>query len=174
MWEGPVPWVTGPLVVRERSDRDVGLRVYIDTSVIWGCVDAQFRGPSRRLIERAERGEVTLVVSEATLQELERAPKAVRDVFGAIGAENVEVTEPADAVGELAEHYIQAGILTEESLDEAEHIAAATVAGVSVLASWNFRHMVNFRRIQRYNDVNRDAGYAPLDIRCPRALENEE
>ena len=24
--------------------------------------------------------------------------------------------------------------------------------------SWNFRHMVNFWRIQRYNDVNRDAG----------------
>ena len=63
--------MTAPLVVRERSGRDVKLRVYIDTSVIGGCVDEQFRGPSRRLIERAERGEVTLVVSEATLRELE-------------------------------------------------------------------------------------------------------
>ena len=34
--------------------------------------------------------------------------------------------------------------------------------------------MVIFRRIQRYNDVNREAGYAPLDIRSPRELENEE
>ena len=31
MWAGLVPWVTGPLVVRERSGRDVQLRVYIDT-----------------------------------------------------------------------------------------------------------------------------------------------
>ena len=43
-----------------------------------------------------------------------------------------------------------------------------------MLASWNFRHMVNFRRIQRYNDVNHDAGYAPLDIRSPMELEHEE
>ena len=35
-------------------------------------------------------------------------------------------------------------------------------------------HVVNFRRIKRYNDVNREAGYAPLDIRSPRELENEE
>ena len=38
-----------------------------------------------------------------------------------------------------------------ELIQDAEHIAAATVAGVSVLSSWNFRHMVNFWRIQRYN-----------------------
>lgn len=100
MWEGPVPCVSGPLVVRERSGRDVKLRVYIDTSVIGGCVDEEFSGPSRRLIERAERGEVTLVVSEATLRELERAPKAVRDVFDAIGAEKAQCpAEPPPSAG---------------------------------------------------------------------------
>ena len=30
------------------------------------------------------------------------------------------------------------------------------------------------RGIQCYNAVNRDAGYAPIDIRRPRELENEE
>ena len=48
------------------------------------------------------------------------------------------------------------------------------VAGVSVLSSWNFRHMVNFWRIQRYSEVNLQWGYVPLDIRSPRELENEE
>ena len=52
--------------------------------------------------------------------------------------------------------------------------AAATVAGVSVLSSWNFRHMVNFWRIQRYSEVNLQWGYVPLDIRSPKELENEE
>ena len=33
------------------------LRVYIDTSVIGGCLDEEFEGPSRRLIERCARGE---------------------------------------------------------------------------------------------------------------------
>ena len=38
----------------------------------------------------------------------------------------------------------RAGVLTEKSPDDAEHVAAATVAGVSMLASWNFRHMANY------------------------------
>ena len=174
MWEGPIPWVTGPLVVRERSGRDVKLRVYIDTSVIGGCVDEQFRGPSRRLIERAERGEVTLVVSEVTTRELERAPRAVREVLGTLGDLTEVVAATTEEVSILANRYIQSGALTEKSRRDAEHIAAATVAGVRMLASWNFRHMVNFRRIKRYNDVNREAGYAPLDIRSPKELENED
>ena len=64
--------------------------------------------------------------------------------------------------------FPQSGALTEKLRRDAEHIAAATVVGVSVVAIWNFR------RIQRYNDVNRDAGYAPLDIRNPMELENDE
>ena len=56
-------------VVRERK-----LRVYADTSVIGGCEDEEFRGPSRKLIDQCAAGEVTLVVSAVTLEELEGAP----------------------------------------------------------------------------------------------------
>ena len=52
--------------------------------------------------------------------------------------------------------------------------AAATVAGVDVLASWNSRHMVNLSRIRAYNEVNRVTGCPPVDIRSPQELENEE
>ena len=52
------PWTTGGLAVRERPPRTAKLRVYVDTSVIGGCEDEEFRGPSRRLVERCMRGEV--------------------------------------------------------------------------------------------------------------------
>ncbi|WP_419167134.1 hypothetical protein [Candidatus Palauibacter sp.] len=84
--------------------------------------------------------------------------------------EEIEITRE---VQNLANRYIEAGALAETSLRDAEHIAAATVAGVSVLASWNFRHMVNLWRIQRYNEVNLERGYVPLDIRSPKELEND-
>ena len=48
------------------------------------------------------------------------------------------------------------------------------MAGVDVLASWNFRHMVNLWRIRRYNEVNGQEGYPAIDIRSPKELENEE
>ena len=173
-WGAADPWTTGGLAVREPPPRAAKLRIYMDTSVIGGCADEKFRGPSRRLIQRAERGEVTLVVSDATLRELEPAPRAVREVLDAIGADHLEVIDATEEIRILAARYIEAGALTEKSRKDAEHIAAATVAGVSVVASWNFRHMVNLWRIQCYNEVNRQMGHTPIDIRSPRELENDE
>ena len=170
----PASWGIGGLAVREPPPGAAKLRVYIDTSVIGGCLDEEFEGPSRRLIERCARGEITLVISEVTSRELARAPQAVRDVLTSIDPDHLERIEVTGEVENLANRYIEAGALTETSLQDAEHIAAATVAGVSVLSSWNFRHMVNFWRIQRYSEVNLQWGYVPLDIRSPRELENEE
>ena len=150
------------------------LRVYADTSVIGGCEDMEFREPSRRLIERCARGEVTLVVSAITLQELEDAPQAVREVLRVIGTEDLEVIAITEEVRELADRYIESGALSAAMRADAQHIAAATVADVDVLASWNFRHMVNLTRIRQYNEVNRRTGYPAVDIRSPMELENAE
>ncbi len=162
------------LLVREPMPAYGKLRVYADTSVIGGCQDDEFREPSRRLMEQCARGEVTLVVSAATLRELERAPQAVRDVLGALGDLPEVVEATTDEIRSLADRYIESGALSEKMRSDAEHIAAATVAGVDVLASWNFRHMVNLRRIRQYNEVNRQMGYPPMDIRSPKELENED
>jgi tRNA A37 threonylcarbamoyladenosine synthetase subunit TsaC/SUA5/YrdC len=59
-------------------------RVYTDTSVLGGCEDDEFRGPSRRLLEAFLRGQLTLVLSELTLRELETAPERVRTIVGRV------------------------------------------------------------------------------------------
>ena len=146
------------------------LRVYVDTSVIGGCEDEEFREASQCLIDRCAQGEVTLVISEDTVEELRGAPRAVQNILQEIA--NSEALSITDEVEELAGRYIQYGALTEKMRADARHIAAATVAGVDVLVSWNFRHMVNIRRIQQYNDINRQMGYGPIEIRSPRELEH--
>jgi hypothetical protein len=50
------------------------------------------------------------------------------------------------------------------------YIAIATVDRMDVLASWNFKHIVNLERIRGYNSVNLKAGYPPLEIRTPREV----
>ncbi len=150
------------------------LRIYVDTSVIGGCEDDEFREASRRLIERCARGEVTLVVSAVTAEELRRAPSRVRGVLPSIDPEHLERVEITPEVEALANRYIECGALGEAMRADALHIAIATVSDVDVLASWNFRHMVNLHRIRRYNDVNRQLGFPPLDMRTPMELENDE
>jgi len=51
------------------------LRVYIDTSVIGGCLDEEFKEASEKLIEKSKQGEMIAVVSELTELELRLAPQ---------------------------------------------------------------------------------------------------
>ena len=168
------PWATGGLALRELPPRTAKLRVYVDTSVIGGCVDEEFGEPSRRLIKRCKEGDVTLVISAVTTGELRPAPPPVRRVLPSIDPERLERVEVTREMETLANGYIESGALGEGMRADALHIAAATVVDADVLASWNFRHMVNLRRIRQYNEVNRRLGYPPVEIRTPKELEDDE
>jgi hypothetical protein len=50
------------------------------------------------------------------------------------------------------------------------HIAIATVIGVDVLVSWNFKHIVNLEKIKSFNTVNIREGYNILEIRTPKEM----
>ena len=47
------------------------------------------------------------------------------------------------------------------------YVAVATVSGCRAIVSWNFRHIVNFRRVPLYNAVNKAQGYGPIAIHTP-------
>ena len=77
-----------------------------------------------------------------------------------------------DEVIKLAETYINDGALTNKSYNDALHIALATINNADVLASWNFKHIVNINRIRLYNSINLKLGYKMLEIRTPREILN--
>ena len=55
-------------------------------------------------------------------------------------------------------------------MDDAYHIAIATVNRVDVLLSWNFKHIVNWDKIRLFNAINMKNGYPSIDIRSPKEL----
>ena len=85
--------------------------------------------------------------------------------------ERIELTE--DAV-KLANTYIEEKVVGKTSLEDCRHIAIATISKVDVLASWNFKHIVNLDRIKGYNSVNLRLGYQMIEIRSPKDLINFE
>ena len=143
------------------------LRVYIDTSVIGGCLDEEFSDVSRRLIDKFVRGEMIAVLSELTTLELESAPREVRDILRVIPDENIEYVELSEEAVDLGRSYIAEGVIGKSKLVDAEHIAIATINRVDVLVSWNFKHIVNLPKIRGYNSVNMKSGYPLLEIRSP-------
>jgi hypothetical protein len=147
-------------------------RIYIDTSVVGGYFDEEFKEPTTMLFNRLENGEVIFVVSDLLDLELIGAPQHVKDhllKYSSDKFERVELTE--DAI-KLADTYIREKVVGKTSLEDCRHIALATIYKVDVLASWNFKHIVNLDRIKGYNSVNLRLGYSMIEIRSPKDLVN--
>ena len=100
-------------------------------------------------------------------------PEAVQQVLRGLGEGVYETIPVTGEIETLADRYIERGALGENMRNDAEHIAAATIAKVDVLVSWSFRHIVNVRRINLFNEVNRQMGVDEVDIRTPEAFEHE-
>jgi len=150
------------------------LRVYVDTSVIGGCLDEEFAEDSLRLLEAAKQGRLVLLVSATVLKELAMAPRGVVQLFNALPASALEDVPNTAEVFALRDAYVSAGVVSPQSMDDAAHVAAATVARADAIVSWNFRHIVRLDRIKAYNQVNYANGYGVLTIVSPREVQLDE
>jgi predicted nucleic acid-binding protein len=145
-------------------------RVYIDTSVIGGCFDQEFEEWSNRLFDDFRMGKKIAVISDITLDELSDAPQQVQDNFTTIPDDALEILTSNPESRELADKYITEKAVSSKFYEDALHIAIATTNQVNVLASWNFKHIVNLDRIRMYNSVNLKNGFSILEIRTPREI----
>ena len=146
------------------------MTVYTDTSTIGGCFDEEFREWSVALVEEFKLGKKLIMLSDLTLQELELAREEVRKKVKEIPKANQRTIGVTDEAIDLAETYINEGALTIKSYNDALHIALATLNNADVLASWNFKHIVNLNRIRLYNSINLKLGYRMIEIRTPREI----
>jgi len=146
------------------------LRVYIDTSVIGGCLDEEFQKDSIQLFDEFINDIKTLVISDILLFELEGAPKEVKSILEKVPSDNIEYVSLNEESIALSDAYIKEEVIAEKSLSDAQHIAIATVERVDVLVSWNFKHIVNINRIHLLNSVNLKLGYPMLEIRSPKEV----
>ena len=145
-------------------------RIYIDTSVVGGFFDTEFEKETKMLFRRLENKEIIFIISEVLTGELEDAPKNVRTLLDDYNYDCFEKVPLTDEARELADKYIAENVVGKTSYNDCCHIALATIHRVDVLASWNFKHIVNLVRIRGYNGVNLKNGYPTIEIRNPREL----
>lgn len=148
--------------------------VYADTSVFGGVFDDEFDTVSKTFVDAVRAGRFTLITSDLVRQEIESAPQSVRQLFD----DMLPHARIADVTGEavtLQQAYLNAAIVSARFATDALHVALATVSGASMIVSWNFRHIVNFQKIPKYNAVNKLHGYNDIAIYSPlEVIENED
>lgn len=147
-------------------------RIYLDTSVVGGCFDAEFAPWSNGLMQDFRIGTMVPVLSTVLAAEVEEAPQQVQRIFAELLSLDPELVQPSDEAYALAGLYQQHGILTPKYYDDGLHIALATIAVVDLLVSWNFRHIVRYDKIRLFNAVNLEQGYRAIQIHTPREVTN--
>jgi predicted nucleic acid-binding protein len=146
------------------------MKIYTDTSAIGGCFDEEFQQWSTELFEEFKQGIEILMLSDLTMRELELAREEVKNKVNQIPKENKIYVTITDEAMRLAELYIKQGALSYKNYNDALHIALATIFNADVLASWNYKHIVNLERIRLYNSINLRHGYRIIEIRTPREI----
>jgi len=99
-------------------------------------------------------------------EEIAQGPQAVRDLFQEMVRDAAIAPVTADAL-RLREAYQEAGILAPQWKEDALHVALATIAHCDMILSWNFKHIVHYRKIPLYNAVNTLEGFGSLRIYSP-------
>src|SRR5262245_61418020 len=142
------------------------IRVYADTSVFGGPFDEEFQTVSRTFFDQVKSGRFKLITSALVQEEIDPAPMQVRELFNEL-LHLFDVVEVSEEALDLRAAYLETGIVTRQWADDALHVAIASVAGCSLIVSWNFKHIVHFEKIPLYNAVNTLKGYATIGIFSP-------
>ena len=154
------------------------LKIYLDTSVIshLQANDAPEKMVcTLKLWEEIKKGEYLVAISEVVISEIDDCPEpkktALQQYLNELKYEKIVLN--GDIV-ELANSYIAQKILPAKCLEDALHIAAATIHGCHAIISWNFKHIVNLKTFFGVNGVNKLFGYGEMFIAPPNEIAMEE
>lgn len=143
--------------------------LYLDTSAIGGYFDAEWMADTRELWAQARAGKWRLLTSIVAEREVQNAPEEVRQHFADyFDASNI--LDTSAEIERLAEAYLATDVVTCKFMDDALLVAMASVHGIRLIVSWNFKHLVNVRREDGFNAVNLLEGWPSIRIVSPKEI----
>lgn len=144
------------------------LKVYLETTIpnyVFNDHLPEEQKVAKKIFKLVKKGEIEGLISEVVVRELNRAPEPRRSKLQKL-VSKIKVLEVAPKAKKLAQEYVDAGIIPKTKLDDALHIAVASLAKVDLLASWNLEHIVKAKTKMRVSEINSKRGYpTPVIVR---------
>lgn len=143
--------------------------LYLDTSVLGGYFDDEWKLPTKVLWKQMEEGRYRFVTSSVAVDEVSGAPERVRKLFNETFPPETVLAVTAETE-QLAMAYMSNAVVTPRYSDDARHVAACTIARIDYMVSRNFKYLVNIQREKGFNAVNLLQGYRSVRIVNPLQL----
>ena len=136
-------------------------------AVVGGCFDEEFSEHSRAFFEMVKTNIMTLLISNILADELTMAPERVQKIVTDLPKNSFEIVLESEESRRLRDRYLNGAVVGATHVNDAHHVAIATVSGADMIVSWNFKHIVHYNKIRQFNKINTEAGYEPIQIYCP-------
>jgi predicted nucleic acid-binding protein len=116
-----------------------------------------------------QRNRFELYISEVVVEEAGRGDKSAAS-RRLEALEGIQVLELDKRSVELAKTLINQGAVPRKALDDAFHLAVATIHGMDFLLTWNCRHIDNAEMKPKIRKVIESQGYQCPEIATPIEL----
>ncbi len=141
--------------------------VYLDTSVInflFADDAPELKQVTEEFFETTVKlGLMKCCISEYVLAEINQTKDENKRVklLNVISEYNLEIIEITltQEIEELAEKYLNTGIIPEKKIADALHVAVVTVMNIDYLASWNYKHLANVNKEAKILNLNFTLNY---------------
>jgi predicted nucleic acid-binding protein len=150
------------------------MKLYIETSVpnmLFAGDAPEKRATTEVFFQWLRITDDDLFSSEVVKKEIDRAPEPKRtrmiEAFAHLPITLLDINE--EAVG-LSEIYVREAIIPVRYQNDALHVALAVCHKLDVVVSWNMKHLVNVRKVQRINAVNLRYGLPSIRIHTPEEI----
>ena len=148
------------------------IKLYIDTSV-WNIALETERDEytlTHNFLEvHSKSKNNSLFISEVVEVEINRAYDTRRkQLLKLIEKYRPAVLIPSNEAYNLAKIYISDGLMPASAINDAIHIAIASLNHCDFIVSWNFKHIVRARTIKGVHVINLREGYSLIEIVSPR------
>lgn len=156
------------------------LKLYLDTSVIsflFAEDVPEEKQITQKLFNLLRKGKYEFYISKVVIEEIEKTPDLEKrqKLLTQAQQANLSLLQRSKEVEEMADNYIADGVIPKEKIEDALHIAFATVYEIDILVSWNYEHLANIKKEERINSVNIKSGYTkPLRMITPLEVVGDE
>ena len=152
-------------------------KVYFETTLFnyYFDVEGDAHADTVRLFEDVAAGKYEAYTSSYTVQELENTASEKRDkMLALIGRYNITVLGLDPEAEQLANAYVEQGIIPGKYWMDGVHIAVATVNDLDMIISMNFQHIVKRKTKLGITSIHALNGYRAIEICNPMEVHDEK
>lgn len=154
------------------------MRVYFETTVFNRYFEngREYNAETKSLFAMIPSGKIEAFTSAAVLEEIDQAPEPKRSqMLNLIKLFDVNVLEVEQPAYDLADIYIEMGIIPKKYRLDGVHIAMAAVNNLDCIVSLNFHHINKLKTKTATEIINRMKDYANPYICTPMEVtDNDE